>query len=374
MKSIKKRRKLTNLAIGYDFQIDLSDRIPPKVLLFDIETTGFSSKSSTIYLIGAAWFEDQTIVSVQFFAETPDEEPALLLKFQKLAREFDTFLSYNGTGFDLPFLTGRAEKLKLDISECICSKQQIDLYKDVLSYKHVFHLENYKQKTVEHFFGIHREDGYTGGELIPVYQEYQKSKEKNLLYRLLQHNGEDILGLASLLAFYSIDAVLKGDFSPVSCSCSNYRKLDGQTGMECQVTCQPAAPLPVTCSCNNDAYYLHISQEKLFFRIPLYEGSLKFFYPNYKDYYYLPEEDMAIHKSVAAYVDKAHRTKAKASNCYQIKAGAFLPQYEEFKTPAFYQNYKDPVSYFEWLEEYISQPWQLKNYCMHILQVLKQGL
>lgn len=370
MKTIKKREKITNLTINYGCRIDLSDMVPPKSLLFDIETTGFSPKSSIVYLIGAAWFEGQEIVIKQFFAETQDEEPRLLLQFQELAWQFDTLISFNGTGFDIPFLEGRMEAF-----DCISNKKQIDLYKDIRSYKHIFHLENYKQKTIEKFWGIGRQDdACTGGELIPVYKEYQKQAEGHLLQLLLQHNYEDILGLASLLSFYSVDAIFKGNFSPGSCSCSNYRKLDGQTGIECCITCQPGVPLPITCSCNCHEYYLHISKNKLFFRVPAYVGSLKFFYPNYKDYYYLPQEDMAIHKSVAAYVDKAHRTKAKASNCYQKKTGTFLPQYEELKTPAFYINYKDPVSFFEWQEDYRSHPCQLKSYCMHIFQILKQGL
>ena len=41
----------------------------------------------------------------------------------------------------------------------------------------------------------------------------------------------------------------------------------------------------------------------------IYQGELKHFYPNYREYYYLPHEDRAIHKSVALYVDRNFRTK-----------------------------------------------------------------
>ena len=64
-------------------------------------------------------------------------------------------------------------------------------------------------------------------------------------------------------------------------------------------------------------------------------GTLKYFYSNYKDYYYLPEEDQAVHKSVGAYVDKAHRRQARAFDCYQKKDGIFLPQFSDFHTPSF---------------------------------------
>ena len=35
-----------------------------------------------------------------------------------------------------------------------------------------------------------------------------------------------------------------------------------------------------------------------------------------KNYYYLPEQNCAIHKSVAAYVDKSRRTAATKNTCY----------------------------------------------------------
>lgn len=40
------------------------------------------------------------------------------------------------------------------------------------------------------------------------------------------------------------------------------------------------------------------------------------YYPNYKDYYYLPAEDIAVHKSVGTYVDRRCRRQADALNCF----------------------------------------------------------
>ena len=79
-------------------------------------------------------------------------------------------------------------------------------------------------------------------------------------------------------------------------------------------------------------------------RIPLYEGELKYFYPDYKNYSYLPAEDNAIHKSVAVYVDKSQRMPATAATCYTRKAGSFLPCFtsmDEVGLPRFRADYKD---------------------------------
>ena len=96
-------------------------------------------------------------------------------------------------------------------------------------------------------------------------------------------------------------------------------------------------------------------------------GTRKYFFPNYKDYYYLPLEDQAIHKSVGTYVDKEHREKAKASNCYKKKEGIFLPQFSTVFTPSFRREYKDEVQWFEADENLIRDKEKMATYMVHLM-------
>ena len=105
-------------------------------------------------------------------------------------------------------------------------------------------------------------------------------------------------------------------------------------------------------------------------RIPVFEGELKFFYSNYKDYYYLPVEDMAIHKSVASFVDKEYREKAKACNCYTRKTSQFLPQYDSIMNPSFKKEHKDKCTYFELTEDFMTSSEMLQRYVEHIFNIL----
>lgn len=50
--------------------------------------------------------------------------------------------------------------------------QILDIFKELSPIKPLLRLENYKQKSIEAFLGIDREDKYSGGELINVYYEY----------------------------------------------------------------------------------------------------------------------------------------------------------------------------------------------------------
>jgi len=340
-------------------------------IFLDIETTGFSASVNRLYLIGTAYLRNKELLTEQFFAETPEEEAQLLTAWSRLLKGFDTVVTFHGSRFDLPFLEKRSKKLQMDLS--YDHKNQVDLYQLAHSYRHIFGLKNLKQKTLESFLGTERKDDSSGGKLVKVYQSYLKQPQEDLLTLLLQHNEADLAGMIRLLALYAFDIFWNGGFTPAACSTSPYRKLDGSDGKELAVTCRLDHRLPAAISCKNDYFYLHAAKDLAYFRIPLLEGTLKYFYSNYKDYYYLPDEDMAMHKSVASYVDPTHRQKAKAANCYIKKDGMFLPQYEDIVTPAFYKEYQGNISYFEWKDGLEEDEGMIKRYCMHVLDILKKG-
>ena len=100
---------------------------------------------------------------------------------------------------------------------------------------------------------------------------------------------------------------------------------------------------------------------------------LKYFYANYKDYYYLPAEDMAIHKSVAAFVDKAHRVQATAANCYTRKKSLYLPQWEILFTPFFKRDYRSKECFFELSDEFKKSRSGFGLYAEHVLSSMLQA-
>ena len=66
------------------------------------------------------------------------------------------------------------------------------------------------------------------------------------------------------------------------------------------------------------------------------DTEMKYFFKDYKNYYYLPMEHMAIHKSIAAYVDDAHKEKATKDNAFTTKTGSFIPCPPGFHGEIFY--------------------------------------
>lgn len=351
----------------YIRQNNLSDKLFDKSsIFFDIETTGFSPASSFTYMIGCAYRKDKNICIDQFFAEAPAEESLILKEFIKLLKNYKTMISFNGIGFDIPFLKARFSKY--DIDEDFSSYNFIDIFKSITPLKPLLKLENYKQKTLEKFLQINRDDTYSGGDLINIYSEYIKNPDPGSLSCLMLHNYEDVLGMTELLPILSYLKLADRKYTIVDSRLSDYKTYDGKNEEEFFITLANDYVVPKPVSIRDDSFCLSISKEKTVIRTKVINDSLKYFYTDYKNYYYLPKEDMAIHKSVAAYVDRDHKEKCKASNCYIKKEGKFIIQHENIMQPLFKNDIKDKYSFFQLTSDFCSSNEMLLRYADHVIR------
>ncbi len=356
----------------YIRQDALTDQLFDEHSIFlDIETTGFSPASSYVYLIGCAFRNGKYIYVDQYFAENTTEEQQILSAFMETLEKYDTIISFNGVGFDVPYLKAKCDFHGLQ--ESFKKKTYLDIFKSVSDMKFLLRLPNYKQKTIEEFLCLTRDDTQTGGDLINVYREYIRhpSPEASSLMHL--HNYEDVVHMIDILPILSYMEIFNGQYTILSTRIDSYHAYDGTCGQELIITMQNDYPVPKRISLKQGGFYLMISKSRTSIRVPVFEGELHYFYPNYKDYYYLPEEDMAVHKSVAAYVDKNYRENAHASNCYTRKSGAFLPQYASIMQPEFRQEHKDKVSYFELTDDFCASDIMIRRYIDHILKYMSSS-
>lgn len=359
---------------------------PQKILFFDIETTGFSADYSAIYLIGCIHHEptSNTWQLTQWFSETPEDEPMLLTAFFTFLSNYTTLIHYNGDAFDLPFIRKRSQHHNLN-----CPLSQItslDLYRKIRPWKAALSLTSLKQTSLERFLDIRRVDSYTGRQLIAAYQDYLSTKKTALFHLLLQHNQEDLRGLLKLLPLLTYALLPEMSFSPVrqtiipgplsfipdfpqtpgaspaepKANTDNDHPALDRTSHAClELSCQlPSGfgAFPAPFQIKTPLFSLQGQDTQILCCLPLYKGELKYFYPDYKNYYYLPCEDMAIHKSVGSYVAKEARKKATPQTCYVKKSSLFLPQMLSLWQPAFYFSYQSSPAYAEYHEEYFSEP------------------
>ena len=333
---------LDNFIIQYPLE-----RIAPldKLLFIDIETTGFTAKSSSLYLIGAAYFYSGCWHIKQWFAENYNDEQSVLNDFFSFTRDYTHLVHFNGNNFDLPYLLQKCEMYKLPHN--FDKFEGIDIYKRISPYKSFLHTPNCKQKTLEELLGIDREDIYSGGDLIGFYHEYVRNPNKETCHTLLLHNSDDMKGMLLILPLLAFYDLFNSPIKAKKVQSNQFVDYHGHNRRELLMKLELPTPLPMSISNLSNGCYFSGEGTEGILKVPVFEEEMKYFYSNYKDYYYLPDEDTALHKSVASFVDKEHRTQATAATCYTRKYSTYLPQWDIFTEPFFKRNYKSKELFFE---------------------------
>lgn len=334
-----------------------SASLPEGAVLFDIETTGLSADTSYLYLIGAIYRTEDCLTLSQWFCDEYSEEKEVLSSFLDFLKNKTTLVHYNGTGFDIPYLNKKFKRHCLH--GFIDASVTTDVYKLLLPFKKHTAFPDFKQKTLEEACGFHREDTFSGGDLIEVYAAYAgksrlaaltgNSEEADALrHVLLLHNHDDLLGLLTLSLKTHLQEVINGAAVP-----SVIKLPDGIL----YSFDFPVLPFPLTLTQNRCT--LNISEKETDLFLPFFDGELKFYFKDYKNYSYLKYEDSAVHNSIAEWVDKDAKEKCRPSTAYQKKSALFLalpftkPEQEEILStlPLFYPEYKTLPVYVEYTQE-----------------------
>ena len=383
---------------------------PDKVIYFDIETTGFRASTSSLYMIGWAVrsrpsLEDENRIAAekhsscadenqwtvtQIMAESASEEVLLLEHFRNILSRYDTIIEFNGDRFDLPYMREKYEAYGM--GDPFLHLRTVDLYREMQPFRKALGLTKLNQKSVEQFLSITREDPYNGGELIDVYRSVrdrrleEKSGAEAAVNSLFLHNYEDVLGMLAMtpLLAYPLAIQSSAGVRIRATVLNNYTDSDGENVKNkadvkkeapeiIEAAFELQAPVPRPLHLSFDEFCdVTLAGRLVSVQLHPFSGSLYHFFPDYRNYYYLPEEDMAIHKSVASFVASSHREKAKALNCYVKKQGSFLPQANDSEAPAFRRCYKDPVSWFEVTPEMKQDPAAFSDYIHRLIRQLLQ--
>lgn len=340
------------------------------ILFVDIETTGLSPATASIYLMGCCFYDHGEWMIRQWLCERPEEEPELLNAFATHLDSYQTLIHFNGNQFDLPFIEKRASAHGMNIT--FEGMTGIDIYKRIYPYRHFLRLTNCKQKTLEEFLSINREDLYSGGELISVYKSFCKTHDEEALGLLLTHNRDDVYGMIRLLPILSYADFFNESLTVRKVETNTTKDAFGKPQKEILIyfSLNTALPKPISCHGNN-CYFSGRNNEGMI-KVPVFCEEMKFFYSDYKNYYYLPNEDMAIHKSVSSFVDSAFREKATAATCYTRKTGEYLPQWDYLFEPFFKREYESKALFFELTDSFKENREAFSIYASHLLSMMMQ--
>lgn len=206
--------------------------VEPRLLFFDLETTGLSGGAGTYaFLVGCGFFDGDEFHTRQFFLRGYGEERALLHAVEEeLAREFSlrpcVLVTYNGRSFDVPLIETRYQFNRL--------KSPLD---DVPHVDMLFPARRlWKRRMLRaqpstgpgpfggrkggfeamardeapgscaltalerDILGLHRQDDVPGWEIPARYFGYARTGDARGLQAVLEHNRLDLLSLAAVAA------------------------------------------------------------------------------------------------------------------------------------------------------------------------------
>jgi len=174
----------------------MAQRIGNDQLCFlDIETTGLSP-STYVFLCGLMYLEDGRFVVEQLLARDYSEEKGMLAYLGDIVRRYPMIVTYNGAGFDVPFLQTRMKVARL---ESVTPFEHVDLF-DGARERFRDTLPNCKLETIErHLRGVSRVGDIPGREIPEAYHAFVRTGNARDMQRILYHNRMDLLAMAYMI-------------------------------------------------------------------------------------------------------------------------------------------------------------------------------
>ena len=200
---------------------------------------------------------------------------------------------------------------------------------------------------------------------------------------LLEHNAADTEGLIAISDLLAWNDLFNADLSVYKAQANTYRDATGNPAQELIMYAdagvlaesspddaavrfwEDAEALPPI-TANADSCYVSVNGRRITLKVPIHNGRAYYYYANYKDYYYLPELDQAIHKSISTFVDENRRIQATPRTCYTAKVGSFLPEWGLLHEPVFRREYDEKGAWFEFTQDMKKERSFFSEYASHV--------
>ena len=169
-----------------------------RALFFDTETTGLAGGTGTVpFLIGIAWFEDDSMRIQQLFLPEMGREAPMLHWLRERVEQSSCVVSFNGKSFDWPLLRTRfvmnrvpAPALPPHLDLLHCARRVL---KARLRSVRLVELER-------RVLGMYREDDVSGALIPQLYFDYLDGGDVEPMAKVIEHNANDLIALAALVA------------------------------------------------------------------------------------------------------------------------------------------------------------------------------
>ena len=167
-----------------------------RALFLDTETTGLSGGTGTLaFLVGVAYFEDDSLVVEQLFVHEPDAEAALLARVAELIARASALITFNGKSFDLPLLRSRFVMARI-------SPPPLPPHLDLLHVARRIYgarVDRCSLTSLERdVLRFERLDDVAGEHIPERYRQYLLANDRAGIVPVVRHNLWDLVALAAL--------------------------------------------------------------------------------------------------------------------------------------------------------------------------------
>ncbi len=226
-------------------------------------------------------------------SEIESDEYDLLRRLAELLQPHKVLVTFHGTSSILPFLS---KKYKLyGLADALEEKQHIDLADVLRPLYYLLRLPSRKAEDFLCFLG----DGVSDPSAASSPYDLLVSPED--FAAVLPH----LTYLLPYIAFLD---------QPFNCISSEADR------EHLYFTVAPPSPFPKPFSFRAGPFYLSVRGEKAAIAVQVFDGKVKYFYKNYKDFYFLAEEGYAVDKRIGSLVPKERRVPCRRDTAYSFTA------------------------------------------------------
>ncbi len=168
-------------------------------VFLDTETTGLAGAGTLAFMVGAAFFDGEALVTRQYFLRDHGDEAAMLALLDDLLADKAGLVTFNGRSFDLPLLDARY--LMNRMHGRVLGLPHIDLLHPARRLWRA-RLGSCKLGSLEqNLLGLQRSHEDVPGYLIPgLYHDYVRSGDGREMARVFYHNEIDLVSMVTLAA------------------------------------------------------------------------------------------------------------------------------------------------------------------------------
>jgi hypothetical protein len=172
---------------------------PEAMLFLDTETSGLAGGTgTTAFVLGLATVRDDVLTVRQLLMTGFAGERPLIEQLVAALRTHDCLVTFNGKSFDLPLLRARARLARIEWPEE--SAHHLDLLHVTRRRLRAGWPDCRLRTAEERALGYARVDDFPGADVPAAWQRWLQRGDASPLPRILDHNREDLLSLAGLLA------------------------------------------------------------------------------------------------------------------------------------------------------------------------------